>query len=138
MNSASRSRFMALTILVLILAATAAVSALTKRRVVLNSLQASSDRGRVEVEPLTLKPQGFEPSTIIRPHGRFILAIDNRSEMPDLTFRLVHSAGQQVASKKMRGRELRWRQLLDLPPGKYLLTESNHSQWQAKITITPR
>jgi hypothetical protein len=96
-----------------------------------------TSRERIEVEPVTLRARGFEPSAITRPRGQFLLAVDNRSGFPDLDFRLVGLNGNQQAAKRMRGRELRWRQLVDLPPGDYVLTEANHPRWHCQISITP-
>lgn len=101
-------------------------------------LQPKADRERIEVEPVTLRRTGFEPSAITRPRGSFMLAIDNRSQIPDLDFRLARLNGNQQAAKRMRGRELRWRQLVDLSPGEYVLTEANHPQWRCQIVITAR
>ena len=93
---------------------------------------------RIEVETFTLRPNGFEAARITRPKGLFLLAVDNRSRVPDLVFELSDVVGNQPAGKRMRGRELRWRQLVDLPPGDYVLTVARHPQWRAQLRITPR
>jgi hypothetical protein len=101
-------------------------------------LSVRSSTARIEVEALTLRTTGFEPAQVTRPQGRFMLAVDNRTEIPDLEFRLNQPNQNPVSAKKMLGRELRWRQLLDLPPGQYILTELNHPRWRAQIKITPQ
>jgi hypothetical protein len=101
-------------------------------------VQRNTPNGRVEVEPTTLRTEGFEPARITRPQGRFLLAVDNRSQVPDLVFVLDRVAGIRQVEKRMRGRQLRWRQLLDLSPGDYLLTEANHPAWRCVIRITAR
>jgi hypothetical protein len=93
---------------------------------------------RIEVEPFTLRPNGFEPERITRPKGFFMLAVDNRSRVPDLVFQLSDVNGNQRAGKQLRGRELRWRQLVDLPPGDYVLAVASHPQWRGEIRITTR
>ena len=93
---------------------------------------------RIEVEPLILRPNGFEPARITRPKGLFMLAVDNRSRVPDLVFQLKDVVGNQQAGRQMRGRELRWRQLVDLLPGDYVLIVAGHPRWRGEIRITPR
>jgi hypothetical protein len=98
----------------------------------------SAERQRTEVEATTLFPTGFEPRAITRPQGKFILAVDNRSLNQQVDLQLIKVNGNRISGKIMRMRELRWRQLIDLPPGNYVVTEANNPQWRFDITITPR
>jgi len=91
---------------------------------------------RIEVEPITLRRDGFEPGSIMRSHGRFILAVDNRSRLENLVFVVERINGNRQAERRMRGRELRWRPLLNLSPGEYILTETTHLEWRCAITIS--
>jgi len=89
------------------------------------------------MESITLTPRGFEPSAIIRPPGAFYIAIDNRSGLQDeLTFRLDLVDGRRLRESRLPEGHLEWRQLVDLPPGRYVVTEANHPDWVCFVTIT--
>lgn len=93
---------------------------------------------RVEAERLVVRRYGFEPAQITRPHGKFLIALDNRSGMDNLDLQLVAEHGGESRRVSLSGGKPRWREILNLPPGSYLLTEAGHPQWQCRITITPR
>jgi hypothetical protein len=94
--------------------------------------------GEVEAELLTVRPYGFEPSQIIRPGGQFLLAIDNRSQLGELSLQLDRVGGARLKQVQLRKGRPDDTSLLDLPPGQYLLTEADHPEWACKITITPQ
>lgn len=90
----------------------------------------------IEAEIITVRPTGFEPSSITRPKGQFILAIDNRSGWLDLSLELNREAGGKLQDVKMPKGKIGWRGLIDLPPGRYVLTEPNHPDWACHINIS--
>ena len=92
---------------------------------------------RIEPVFVTLKPTGFEPKELKRPRGLFLLMVDNRSNNPNLLFHLDGESGKREHEQQTRaGGRLDWNKALDLPPGRYLLTEANHPKWVCEITIT--
>lgn len=96
---------------------------------------------RVEVEILSIQPNGFEPSQITRSSGRFLLAIDNRAEIEDLTLRLNRVSRFQepaLLDVTIPRERLNLDEYINLPPGDYALTEANHPDWICHITITAR
>lgn len=95
-------------------------------------------RERVEAELITLTRNGFQPARIRRPEGSFILGVDNRSGIDGVTLRLERVEGSRVSALQSRTRKLSWRDLVDLPPGEYVLAEANHPNWVCRISITPR
>ena len=92
----------------------------------------------LEAEIVTATPAGFEPSEITRPQGRFLLAIDNRSGVGELDLYLARQTGGRLNVVLGRKGKLAWRQVLDLPPGQYVLRTSNDESWRCNITLTPR
>lgn len=92
---------------------------------------------RVETELITIEPYGFEPAEIRRPQGRFRLGIDNRSGLEDIELQVETAGRSRVPILKNRNRRLSWREEVDLPPGNYLIRETNHPEWTCLITITP-
>jgi hypothetical protein len=102
---------------------------------------ASSAQGQrkeqIEAELVTITPTGFEPGDITRPQGRFLLAIDNRSGLDDVQMYLERETGVRVNSSLTRTRKLAWRDVMDLPPGTYILRATFDESWRCRITITP-
>ena len=104
---------------------------------------AAPARGQTEglqVELVTIHPYGFEPEELTLAKGRFLLAIDNRSHLDEVSVQLLSPGGAQgtmaraPVTRMPRG-NMNWNRMVDLPPGEYLLTEENHPQWTCKITI---
>ena len=95
-------------------------------------------RERVEVELITLRRNGFEPSEIRRPQGSFVLGVDNRSGIEGVELRLERLAGGRLPALQTRARKLSWRELVDLPAGEYVLKEANHPEWACAISISAR
>jgi hypothetical protein len=95
----------------------------------------SAQKERFEAEIITIRPNGFEPSEITRPKGRFILAVDNRSGVEEVTLRLDRETGNREREVRVHRKKLDWREVFDLNPGRYTLTEANHPNWVCHITI---
>lgn len=99
-------------------------------------LQAQQTGSALEAEVITITPLGFEPAEITRPAGRFILVVDNRSGLEEITFRLDREGGNRVHEIRMPRKHPDWDGVVDPPPGTYLLTEASHPDWLCRITIT--
>jgi hypothetical protein len=101
-----------------------------------NAAVDQNQKRRIEPVFVTLKPTGFEPAELTRRRGAFLLMVDNRSNNPELLFHLDGEHGKREHEQQTRrGGRLDWNKVVDLPPGRYLLTEANHPQWVCKITI---
>lgn len=98
------------------------------------TFQGNSPFARVEAEHITLRRTGFEPNEITRPTGPFLLAVDNVAGMGEMSFRLLNRAGARVRDFPAKGR-FRLRKVVDLPPGRYALVETNHPEWICRITV---
>jgi hypothetical protein len=102
-----------------------------------SSASQSSDV-QLEAELVTATPIGFEPGEITRPQGRFLLAIDNRSGLDQLDLYVERETGSRVNSALSRRGKLKWREILDLPAGHYILRAANDQSWRCDINLTPR
>jgi hypothetical protein len=89
-----------------------------------------------ESELITITPHGFEPREITRPQGRFLLMIDNRSDLAATSLSLTREAGPRTHEMRVPREEPNWSDVVDLTPGRYVLTEADHSSWGCLITIT--
>jgi hypothetical protein len=92
----------------------------------------------VPAHVLVLRPMGFEPSEVSWPKERFFLAIENHSNVNDITVLLDREVGGRVKEVNLKMRKQRAAGIFDLPPGNYLLTVADHPEWVCRITITPR
>ena len=99
------------------------------------ALARPSPSGPVEAELITCTARGLEPAEITRSAGRFLLRVDNRSEMKNITLRLLNNSGQVLREKQLSDGNLSWRELLDLPSGSYTISEINHPDWSCQLTI---
>jgi len=97
-----------------------------------------SRNNRLEAESITVRDQGFEPASLSRPPGRFLIAVDNRSHSANLELQILQVGSNARYSKQMRGKQLRWREVIELPVGEFILTETNHPAWRCQITISPK
>ena len=93
---------------------------------------------QVEVELITIRPTGFEPKEITRPPGRFLLGVDNKSGLDEVALRLNRDIGSNLRLQRLPKRRRSWREMVDLIPGDYLLSEANHPEWVCHIKITAR
>lgn len=79
----------------------------------------------VESEIITATRRGFEPATITRPKEKFILMVDNKTGT-ELRFRLSRETGESLHEIKSSREEPDWNELMDLSPGRYVLSERDH------------
>lgn len=99
---------------------------------------AQETRTQPEAELITITPTGFEPDQISRPQGPFILAVDNRSGLDEVGLYLERETGSRTDVQPSRKRKLAWREIVDLPAGRYVLRAADHNDWRCTITVTPR
>ena len=90
----------------------------------------------IEGESFTLTPGGFEPNEIRRVGGRFVLNINNRSGLRSVDFLLTTETGNQVRNVQISEGRLHWRGVVNLPPGRYRLSEVSHSDWVGHLIIS--
>jgi hypothetical protein len=106
-----------------------------------NFISATSTQRRVadfESELITITPHGFEPQEITRPAGRVLLMVDNQSNSDMMSLQLTREAGPRINEMRVPREQPNWSEAVDLHPGRYVLTDSEHPEWQCRITITAR
>ena len=100
--------------------------------------QQNPSKTRVEVETLTLKAHGFVPKQLVRKPGPFVLAINNRSGQKEIAISLSSNRGAGVRALRISQERPSWRDLLDLPPGDYVIRELSHPAWSCALSIRAR
>jgi hypothetical protein len=102
------------------------------------SSQQGPTQDRVETELITLHETGFEPNEITRPQGAFVLGVDNRSGLDEVELRFQRATGERIPALQTPKRKISWRDVVDLAPGHYVLSEANHPEWTCNVRILPR
>lgn len=115
-----------------------ATSPATAAQPVAEQPSAQSEVRRGEVIPLALHPHGFEPGEVTRPAGDYLVVVTNRSGLRGLTLQLNLEGGGRVREVQLAAGKRRWREVVRLDPGHYVLTVADHPEWVCPITITPR
>ena len=91
-----------------------------------------------ESELITITPHGFEPQEITRPAGRVLLMVDNQSELDLMSLQLTREAGPRINEIRVPREQPNWSDAIDLTPGRYVLTDAEHPEWQCRINISAR
>jgi hypothetical protein len=91
----------------------------------------------LQSEVITITRHGFEPRELSRPAGPFLLLLENRSGLRAMLLQLKSEDGQTVRETHLTREESDWNSVVNIPPGRYLLTEANHPRWSCAVTITP-
>ena len=92
--------------------------------------------GALESELITITTIGFDPAEVTRPAGRFILAVDNRSGLEEVTIVLRDEGGHELLRERVPRETLDWSSTVDLASGSYLLSEADHQTWGCRLTLT--
>ncbi len=83
-----------------------------------------------------LTSSGFV-SAELHPHGKkFLLSLDNRTDVKELVLRMSRTDGVQIREIRVPGGSGDWGELFELPAGNYTFSEINHANWLCTITIS--
>lgn len=91
---------------------------------------------RVNVALIALTPSGFDPPEIIGLRSPFVLSVDNRTGLQDMLLILTDQAGNKVRETRLLHRR-KWKEVMDLRPGRYVLIAAENPDWICHITVTP-
>lgn len=97
-------------------------------------------RSETEVEIVSLKEWGFEPPVITRPPGKFLLVLNNQSQLTgSLTISIVEEKGRKLKDVKAdhQGNH-RSTHLFDLSPGRYEIKVLEQPKWVCELKVTAR
>ena len=107
--------------------------------------QGNKDRGqtvsaatRLKTLAVTLTSHGFEPENVEQQKGKFFLAVIDRTRIEGLALHLDKEVGGRVKDISIDSRVRRGAGVVDLTPGRYVLSEANHPDWLCHITVTPQ
>jgi len=90
----------------------------------------------IEELSLTLTSSGFAPAEL-RPHGKkFLLSLDNRTDVKELVLRMSRNDRGQIREIQVPGGSGDWSELFELEAGDYTFSEVNHANWLCTIIIS--
>src|SRR6267378_2420059 len=72
--------------------------------------QGNSGGQRMRAEIITIRPTGFDPTTITRSPGLFLLAVDNKTGLDAVTLRLTREGGNPVRETHLSPHQYKWRE----------------------------
>jgi hypothetical protein len=90
---------------------------------------------RLEIEAVTITAEGFEPQQLERTAGPFILSVTNQSGVDPLHVVMETEQHSRFREKALPLITPYWRERIDPPPGKYIITEENHPEWMLTFII---
>jgi len=90
-----------------------------------------------EIELITLRPAGFEPSEITRSKGAFVLFVDDRSGKENSSLELQRVNSERLRSININRKKSDWHDVIDLAPGTYVLQDASSPELRCQITILP-
>jgi len=100
--------------------------------------QPMQQRSTLEAQRITLRPTGFEPAEVTRPAGRFLLAVNDRSGQSDASFILLRGISERLKVIRFRDtpRKHEWREVVNLPAGRYVLVDAANPERICQILLT--
>ncbi len=96
----------------------------------------AEDEADAKVAIMTLRPNGFEPSEITIPAGKYLIIVRNRTGLDKFSFRLERGSGTRLHDVRMPRYKREWKHFLQLAPDTYVITEPDHPGWVCRITVT--
>ncbi len=95
----------------------------------------TDQRQRLEIEVITITPDGFEPQEIVRPAGPFVLSVTNQSGIDALNLQIETEQRGKLREKLLPLETPYWREVINLPSARYVITEVNHPEWTFSLVI---
>lgn len=91
---------------------------------------------QLKSELVTVTTRGFEPREITRPAGSFLLMFEDRSGLRALTLELKTQDSRRVKEIRLSRENPDWAEVINLPAGRYVITEPSHPRWTCSLTVT--
>ena len=82
---------------------------------------------------IPLRPTGFVPAELEITDGRYLLIVENRCGIRDLTFHLDREGGERL--HEAQEHKLQWKEKFNLRPGSYVLSVLEHPEWHCVIKV---
>ncbi|HEY6802123.1 MAG TPA: hypothetical protein VI306_00970 [Pyrinomonadaceae bacterium] len=87
---------------------------------------------------LTLKPTGFEPTKVTLPASQYFLLVQNATGLDRFGLVIEKEDGERLQEVRLEPFIRKWKKAITFQPGRYILSEIDHPEWQCVITVTER
>ena len=84
---------------------------------------------------LVIRPSGFDPTEVRLQHRRTVFAISNRSGLDQIILRFRSESGGLQREVRIPKEQPNWRGVIELPVGRFVITEVNHPDWVCSIVV---
>jgi hypothetical protein len=84
---------------------------------------------QVDTQLIELNQYGFIPKQVTRGKAQYYIFVRNVTGLRNLTVKLVDRSGTTTTQQNLTATSPHWRELLQLSPGKYTLSEASHPSW---------
>ncbi len=91
----------------------------------------------VETRVIEVGTRGFQPLQLLWPaKGKHMIFVRNTTKLQPLVLRLNRDQGPKLKEVPLGDNHRHWKELLELAPGTYFLTEANHPAWKCMIVVS--
>jgi hypothetical protein len=87
---------------------------------------------------LTLKPTGFEPAKIMLPASQYFLLVQNATGLDRFGLTIEREDGERLEEVRLEPFSRKWKKAITFQPGRYIISEIDHPEWQCVVLITER
>lgn len=89
----------------------------------------------IELATTNLQQSGFRPASINRVAASLLLLVHNQSTLPQVAFTVERLRAGQRTVVPVRTKVRSRLQLLELPPGSYIMTAVSNPTWVCRINV---
>jgi hypothetical protein len=97
--------------------------------------QGQARRQLVQTTVIELNRFGFFPSQIKHAQGQNFILVRNLTGLQNVSLTLSDGNGKAAKQVVLTRTDAHWRELLNLSPGRYTLTEANNPNWTCTINV---
>ena len=132
-HSTFNFRVMVIITAIVFVMAAVLITANSRASKVTNPSSVGADTARFDELNIELTDNGFVPTEITHSSGAFGISVENTSSANEYTLRLKAADGTILNEIPVQKGSVAWS--VNLQPGLYTLTETNHEQWSCVITV---
>jgi hypothetical protein len=84
---------------------------------------------------LTIRPTGFEIKEMTISAGDYFVVVHNATGLNQFSLRVERETGERIYDVRLPRFRKYWKQMVHLIPGRYLISEIDHPEWNCVITV---
>lgn len=84
---------------------------------------------------LTIRPSGFETREMTLDAGDYFVVIQNATGLDRFALKIQRDGGEIIHEVRLPRFRKYWKHVVHLNPGRYLVSEIDHPEWNCVITV---